>query len=150
MNKDLGSPNLENLSLYDQVKNGVTLQTTGYIQPLPVVAVPNQIPIFTPFKDMKFDEGKLLAHIIFEDFPDAIKEVIRVATFGAKKYERSSWKTVTNGLQRYSDAKARHFLEAAAGVELDEESGLDHLAHEAWNALATLQLKLETKKNKNV
>jgi len=100
----------------------------------------------SPVKDMKFDGGKLLAHIIFEDFPDAIKEVVRVATFGAKKYERSSWKTVSNGLQRYSDAKARHFLEAAAGVELDEESGLDHLAHEAWNALATLQLKLEAKK----
>ena len=102
-----------------------------------------------PVKDMKFDGGKLLAHIIFEDFPDAIKEVVRVATFGAQKYARSSWKTVPNGLQRYTDAKARHFLESAAGVDLDDESGLDHLAHEAWNALATLQLKLEAKK-KNV
>jgi len=110
-------------SLYEQVKSNISV-----------------------VKDMKYDGGKLLAHIIFEDFPDAIKEVVRVATFGAKKYERSSWKTVSNGLQRYSDAKARHFLEAAAGVELDEESGLDHLAHEAWNALATLQLKLEAKK----
>jgi len=110
-------------SLYEQVKSNISV-----------------------VKDMKYDGGKLLAHIIFEDFPDAIKEVVRVATFGARKYERSSWKTVSNGLQRYSDAKARHFLESAAGVDLDDESGLDHLAHEAWNALATLQLKLEAKK----
>lgn len=99
-------------------------------------------------KEMKYDEGKLLGNVIFEDFPDAIREVIRVATFGAKKYARSSWKTVSNGKQRYSDAKARHFLDASAGIDLDSESGLDHLAHEAWNALAVLQLKLEENKKK--
>jgi hypothetical protein len=96
-------------------------------------------------KDMKYDAGKPLAHIIFEDFPLALKEVVKVATFGAKKYSRSSWKTVPNAVVRYADAKARHFLDAAAGIELDEESKLDHLAHEAWNALATLQLRLEEK-----
>jgi len=132
-------PDGNSVSLYDQVKNGA-VQTTPFLIP---------VKEFTPVKDMKYDGGKLLAHIIFEDFPDAVKELVRVATFGARKYERSSWKTVSNGLQRYSDAKARHFLDAAAGVDLDEESGLDHLAHEAWNALATLQLKLEAKK-KNV
>ena len=91
------------------------------------------------FKDMKYDSGKLLANIPFEDFPLAIKELIRVCTFGAQKYARSSWKTVSNGEQRYQDARARHFLE----VGKDEESELDHLAHEAWNCLALLQLKLE-------
>lgn len=91
-------------------------------------------------KDMKYDQGKLLANIPFEDFPDAIQELIKVCTFGAQKYERSSWKTVSNGRIRYNDARARHFL--ATGN--DSESNIDHLAHEAWNCLALLQLKIES------
>ncbi len=98
-----------------------------------------------PDGGMKFDKGKLLANIPFEDFPLALRELIRVCTFGAKKYARSSWKTVPNAETRYGDARARHFIDASAGIDLDEESELDHLAHEAWNCLALLQLKLEKK-----
>ena len=105
-------------------------------------------------KDMKFDQGKLLAAIPFEDFPDAIKELIKVCTFGAQKYARSSWKDVPNGMQRYNDARARHFIDVKLGItsekETDEESNIDHLAHEAWNCLALLQLKIEQRKRKGV
>lgn len=96
--------------------------------------------------DMKYDAGKLLAAIPFQDFPDAIRELIRVSTFGAHKYARGSWKTVPNGAVRYNDAMARHFIDDQAGVEVDEESGISHKAHLAWNALATLQLAIEKKK----
>ena len=95
---------------------------------------------------MKYDGGKVKANIIFEDFGDALWEVAKVSTYGDKKYKRSSWKTVPNGFERYSDAKARHFLQpfrVAGEGDYDEESGLLHLAHEAWGALARLQLKLE-------
>lgn len=92
--------------------------------------------------EMKYDDGKLQIGILFEDFPLAIKEVGAVATYGALKYERSSWRGVPNCEVRYRDAKARHVLEE--GIEdKDDESLLYHLAHEAWNCLALLQLKLE-------
>lgn len=92
--------------------------------------------------EMKYDDGKLKAHIMFEDFPLALQELVAVCTYGDLKYERSSWKTVPDAKTRYSDAKARHII--LAGTELlDEESRLYHLAHEAWNCLALLQLELE-------
>ena len=97
-------------------------------------------------KDMKYDGGKPLAAIPFEDFNDAIKELIRVCTFGANKYARSSWKNVENAERRYKDAMARHFIDQFV-EDKDEESGLYHKAHLAWNALAVLQLEIERKRN---
>lgn len=93
-------------------------------------------------EDKKYDAGKLLADILFTDFPDALKEIIAVATYGAYKYERSSWKEVKDAETRYADAKARHYLSSKI-EDFDDESKLYHLAHEAWCALALLQLKLE-------
>lgn len=93
----------------------------------------------------KADKGKLLAAIPFEDHPDALQELIRVYDYGARKYKRSSWRDVPNKEVRYTDAKARHFL-AAFVDDLDEESECYHLAHEAWNCLSLLQMKLEKKK----
>ena len=95
-------------------------------------------------KEMKFDGGKILAGIPFQDFPLALQAVAEVGTFGAYKYERSSWKTVPNAMTRYTDAKFRHILEGEI-TDRDAESGLLHKAHEAWNALATLQLYIEEK-----
>ncbi len=94
---------------------------------------------------MKYDNGKLLAAIPFQDFPLALKAVAEISTYGAKKYKRSSWKTVPNAEERYWDAGMRHFLELQINGlnSKDEESGLLHYAHYAWNVLATLQLLLE-------
>lgn len=92
-------------------------------------------------KDMKFDGGKALAAIPFQDFPLAIQELVKVCTFGAQKYERSSWQDVPNADVRYEDALARHFL-AQYMEDVDPESGLYHKAHLAWNALATLEMEL--------
>ena len=92
-------------------------------------------------KDMKFDGGKLRASLIFDDFPDAMEELIRVADMGANKYEAHSWRTVSNAEERYRDALTRHFLASFKGVQ-DEESGLDHLAHMAWGCLALMELRI--------
>lgn len=97
-------------------------------------------------QDYKKDAGKLLAAIPFEDFPDALRELFGVCTFGAEKYSRSSWKKVSGGETRYNDARARHFADSFR-EDLDPESGYHHLAHEAWNCLALLQMKLEAEKN---
>lgn len=91
----------------------------------------------------KFDSGKPLSGCLF-DFPRALNEVAKVATFGAKKYQRGSWQTVPDGETRYFDALARHLI--ARGLEdADPESGISHLAHAAWNALAVLELELRRK-----
>lgn len=108
----------------------------------------NQNGILSPTPSdggMKYDKGKLQAGILFEDFPLALKEVMNVATFGAQKYARSSWKTVPNARQRYGDALVRHQIEMNL-EDKDPESNILHLAHFAWNALALLQLKIEEDK----
>ena len=97
-------------------------------------------------QEFKADAGKLLSAIPFEDFPDALRELFGVCTFGAQKYSRSSWKQVEGKEVRYNDARARHFADSFVN-DLDSESGFHHLAHEAWNCLALLQLKLERNKN---
>lgn len=90
----------------------------------------------------KLDAGKLKAGLVFGDFAKALKAVCEVGTFGANKYSDSGWLSVDNAARRYEDAKVRHMLERMSGVELDSDSGLPHLAHEAWNALAILELAL--------
>jgi len=95
-----------------------------------------------PEAGLKHDSDKPLAAIPYQDFPHALSAVVDVATFGAAKYARSSWKTVPNAAQRYADAMHRHMLAQARGERLDPESGLPHCAHIAWNALALAELEL--------
>ena len=99
---------------------------------------------------MKYDNGKVLASIIIDDFPRALNAVAQIATYGANKYARSSWTTVPDAETRYRDAMVRHQLAfSTEGLySIDEESGLLHLAHFAWNALAILELQ-ELKKDKS-
>jgi hypothetical protein len=65
-----------------------------------------------------------------------------VGTFGAEKYTDNGWMDVPDGEARYTDALLRHVLADLGGRSEDEESGLLHAAHAAWNALAVLDLKL--------
>ena len=92
-------------------------------------------------KDMKYDAGKPRPSLILKSMSRALLEVSKVATFGAEKYAEDSWLTVKDGEKRYRDAKDRHMLQGAFEA-VDSESGLSHLAHEAWNALALLELSL--------
>lgn len=91
---------------------------------------------------VKHDKGKTRAHLVLSDFANALEAVAEVGTFGANIYSESGWLNVPDGEKRYLDALMRHYLEHCKGVELDEESGLKHLAHFAWNALAVLELKV--------
>lgn len=99
---------------------------------------PNGISAHEP--GAKLDDGKLLAGIL-QQFALAITEIMKVATFGARKYSRGGWQHVTNGRERYSDAMMRHYLKESLEPN-DPDSGLSHEAHLAWNALARLELKL--------
>lgn len=88
---------------------------------------------------VKNDEGKVLAQLL-GDFSRALMGVAEVGTFGAKKYTRGGWQTVSDGYQRYYDALWRHLL-LANQEECDPESGMWHLEHAAWNILAIIELK---------
>lgn len=90
----------------------------------------------------KHDAGKIRAGVMFVDFPHALEAVAKVSTFGCQKYAPHSWTNVPDAEARYFDAFMRHLLAEAKGEIVDKESGLDHLAHVAWNALALLELHL--------
>lgn len=81
-------------------------------------------------------------HLITGGMARAITEVAKVGTFGANKYTDGGWVSVPNGFQRYEDAQQRHAAARHMGEQNDPESGLLHLAHEAWNAMAKLDLYL--------
>ena len=87
----------------------------------------------------KLDAGKIKAGVL-HDFSSALLEVANVGSYGAEKYTREGWRSVPNGRQRYFDALWRHLL-ASRYEAFDKESGLDHLAHAAWNLLAVLELE---------
>lgn len=87
----------------------------------------------------KVDANKPRASLVLNDFASALWNVAAVGTFGAQKYTDHGWLEVPNAKQRYEDAGYRHKLMRAMGEEFDQDSGLLHLAHEAWNALAVLE-----------
>ena len=89
---------------------------------------------------VKLDQGKNRLGLVLGGFAPALEEVGKIGTFGANKYTPDGWKEVENGYERYKDALYRHLLRHEAGEELDPESGLPHLAHMAWNALAIITI----------
>jgi hypothetical protein len=85
-------------------------------------------------KGKKFDAGKTRLELL----PwVALEEVGKVVTFGAKKYGDANWK---KGMEwsRLMGSSLRHFSLFAQGKDIDDESGLPHLAHLACNALFLL------------
>ena len=74
----------------------------------------------------KFDGGKLEYGLLP---PHALKEVVKVLTFGAQKYDRDNWQKVPDSKRRYFDALQRHVWAWKEGEEFDPESGIHHLAH---------------------
>ena len=98
----------------------------------------------------KLDHGKPKAAQILSQFARALWQVCTVGTFGAEKYSMGGWLSVEDGESRYADAGMRHFLKQGMGEEIDADSELLHLSHEAWNALAKLELHLRKHECKEV
>lgn len=104
-----------------------------------IEADPNGISAHAP--GAKLDAGKVRPSLIINGFARALLAVGEVGTFGANKYTENGWMEVQDGIKRYTDAKDRHRLKSAFEL-VDPDSNLLHLAHEAWNALAVLELTL--------
>jgi len=81
-------------------------------------------------------KGKKRAQLSAVD-PAAILRVAEVAGFGAEKYERLNFARGYAWSLSY-DALQRHLHAFWGGENNDPESGLPHLAHAAWHALALL------------
>lgn len=71
--------------------------------------------------------------------PFALNDVVKVLTFGAKKYDRDNWKLLDDLNDRYFAAAQRHMWQLKRGEIFDEESGIHHAAH----AIACLMFILE-------
>jgi hypothetical protein len=69
--------------------------------------------------------------------PNALMDIARVAGMGATKYEQFNFTKGYKWSLSYN-ALLRHVFAFLAGEDLDEESGLPHLAHAAWHCLALL------------
>lgn len=97
----------------------------------------------TEIEGKKYDTGKNRMGLMCENFSRALCEVAKVSTFGANKYGENSWQNLDNAKSRYMDALCRHLFKHLQGEKVDDESGLLHLSHLAWNALALLEFELE-------
>lgn len=101
-------------------------------------------PELSPVEDIKWDtglrfnEGKLRYDLLP---PDAIEEVVKVFTMGAKKYTDRNWELGMPWMTIVASLK-RHMAAWELGELKDTESGLLHTAHLAWNALALLTYEL--------
>ena len=73
--------------------------------------------------------------------PHANDALAKVFEFGAQKYARDNW---LNGLPKHevADSLLRHLQAYLDGQLHDPESGMPHVAHIHWNALALAEFEL--------
>lgn len=85
----------------------------------------------------KDDGGKFQWALLMNGLALALRGVLAVLMFGAKKYAPDSWQRVENGPVRYKDALYRHLseMELHGFYARDEETGLYHAYHVACNAM---------------
>lgn len=103
----------------------------------------------------KRKNGKIRMELVDQGFPLALMELGRVMTWANenKGYKDHDWKQLPDAENGFKGAAARHRVkfdaQRASGNEMldcvDEESGIIHLAHEAFNVLALLELALAGK-----
>ena len=89
----------------------------------------------------KLDAGKSRVGLMMRGVARALYRVADVTTIGAEKYSPEGWLDVHNAVERYDDAKGRHLLSGYI-ADIDPDTNIEHLAQEAWNALAKLELIL--------
>ena len=80
-----------------------------------------------PTKGIKFDNSKSRWELLpYRE----VEEVVKVLTYGAKKYTDNNWMLVVKkGKMRYFSAALRHLVAWKLGRKVDEETKLHPLAH---------------------
>jgi hypothetical protein len=75
---------------------------------------------------IKFDDDKPDYSLLP---PNALEDVVKVLTIGAKKYDRHNWKKLDNIDDRYFAAAQRHLWALQKNETFDKETGIHHGAH---------------------
>lgn len=135
---------------YSLPNNATKIKVYGINPSVGDIIFEREIPLlYEPVTSgIKYDKAKPLAGDVLQIFGKAIMGVGQCILKGAEKYpEIDNWKRVENAEQRYTNALVRHLIKHLTGEEIDKESGLPHLQHVAWNALAICELYLERKNN---
>lgn len=81
---------------------------------------------------LRFNQGKLRYDLLP---PFAMEQYAKVMTRGAVKYPERNWEKGMSWSNVIASLK-RHLAEIEKGNDYDEETGLLHSAHVAWNAMA--------------
>lgn len=93
---------------------------------------------------VKLDQGKLRYDLL----PwKAIEGLVRVLSFGARKYTANGWRTVPDALTRYEAALLRHLAAIKRGEQVDPESGLRHIDHILCNVAFLSELMDDQEKS---
>lgn len=91
-------------------------------------------------KGIKYDYDRLRWDLLPME---CVEEIVKIYSFGSKKYSDNSWQNVENGRERYYAALMRHLVAWRKGERIDPESGELHISHMAWNAIALIYLELK-------
>jgi hypothetical protein len=81
---------------------------------------------------LRFNGGKLPVHLVPVSWIRGLSEVMK---FGSTKYADRNWELGMKWSICYGCAM-RHLMAWFGGESHDQESGLHHLLHAAWNCLA--------------
>ena len=108
-------------SLHESYMNDEHYRLEGYIK-----ALHQELNDDSGKLGVKYDKDKPKWNLL----PwDELEDVVKVLTFGAKKYAPDNWKFVDDANNRYMDATMRHLVAHQQGEQRDAESGESHIAH---------------------
>ena len=88
---------------------------------------------------LRYNAGKLRYDLLPVD---AIRELTKVMTMGAEKYEARNWEKGFKWMEDCFGSLQRHAQAFAGGEDRDAESGQLHMAHVMWNAMALVAFQL--------
>ena len=83
----------------------------------------------------RFSAGKIRYDLIP---PWALNEVAKVYTYGCQKYDDDNWWKGLKWKKNVFGCILRHVWKWCRGEKYDDESGVHHLAHAAWNCFALM------------
>ena len=101
---------------------------------------------------VKHDSNKLPYYtVLFKQFPNAIKEVIKCSMAGNEKYKETDldWQNfsrVEGAETRYKNAALRHMTEFGLVEDMIPYGEMTHEGAVIWNLLADLEVKLRKEK----
>lgn len=84
----------------------------------------------------RFTQGKIRYDLIA---PYSLEQLAKVYTYGTIKYDDDNWWKGLKWKAEVFGCITRHIWKWFRGEKNDDESGLHHLAHAAWNCFALME-----------